>query len=418
MALKIRPGWWALSALALCGAAIADTDHFPDLDIHGMLDLRYQHPEGPVSWVAGGLGKLSYDQGQSGGNIFSLNQAALLMQSRFNWSWSGSLTAKYSDRQNTPLDISEGFLLYKPVSTSAWRFSGRLGAFMPPVSLENTGVGWSSPYTLSNSAINSWVGEELKVFGGEAQLGYQLSGGERITVFGAGFGNNDTAGVLLAWRGWSLDNYTATLNDSYAIPTQTGLLALFPRQSAYTRPFVEVDDRPGFYSGFSLESPGFAKFRAMYYDNRGNPGVVRNGQYAWHTRFGDFGLKMDLPWEIELIGQGMLGRTQMGGEIAGLFAVDTLFWSESLLLSRKFGSQRLSARYDNFGASEHDYLPQDPNNESGYAFTCNYNITLFGQHQLNLEMSAIYSNRASRLKIPQAALQNETLWQMAYRWFF
>ena len=395
-----------------------DVDEFPSLEIRGMLDLRYAHPDGPNTWVAGGLGKLSYADGRSGSDIFNLSQAALVLQSQFAWNWTGILTAKYSDRQDFPLDLSEGILLYKPVSTSAWRFSGRLGAFMPPISMENTGVGWTSPYTLSNSAINSWVGEELKVFGGEGQVSYQLPQGDRIGLFAAGFGNNDTAGVLLAWRGWSLDNYTATLHDSFALPTQTGLLSFFPKQSPTTQPFVEIDNRPGFYSGFSMERPGLAKFRALYYDNRGNPSVVRNGQYAWHTRFGSLGLKMDLPWETELIAQAMLGRTQMGAQIGGLFAVDTQFWAESLLLTKKFGQHRFSFRYDDFGAGAHDYLPQDPTQESGYALTGNYSITLLEHQQINFEISQISSNRASRLNMGQAAEQHEMLWQMAYRVFF
>ena len=397
---------------------LGGADEFPSLQIHGVLDLRYAHPEGANSWVTGGLGKLSNADGRSGSDIFNLSQATLALQSQFAWNWSGSLTAKYSDRQDLPLDLSEGVLLYKPVSTSAWRFSGRLGAFMPPISMENSGVGWTSPYTLSNSVINSWVGEELKVFGGEGQLSYQLLSGDRIGLFAAGFGNNDTAGVLLAWRGWSLDNYMATLHDSFALPTQTGLLSYFPKQSPTTQPFVEVDDRPGFYGGFSMERPGLAKLRALYYDNRGNPSMVRNGQYAWHTRFGSLGLKMNLPWETELIAQAMLGRTQMGAQVGGLFAVDTQFWSESLLLSKKFGSQRISFRYDDFGTSAQDSVPQDPTQESGYALTGNYNITLAEHQQINLEVSQISSNRASRLNIGQTAQQNETLWQVAYRLFF
>ena len=408
-------------AAPILGSAIdllpGDVDEFPSLQVKGILDFRYLHPDGPNSWVAGGLGKLSYAAGRSGGDILNLSQAAMVVQSQMAWSWSGSLTAKYSDRQDLPIDLSEGILLYKPVSTSAWRFTGRLGAFIPPISMENSGVGWTSPYTLNNSAINSWVGEEVKVFGGEGQFSYQLPNDDRISLFTAGFGNNDTAGVLLAWRGWSLDNYTAALHDSFAIP-KTGLLSFFPKQSPITQPFVEVDNRPGFYSGFSMERPGLAKFRALYYDNRGNPSVVRNGQYAWHTRFGSLGLKMNLPWEIELITQAMLGRTQMGAQLGGLFAVDTQFWSESLLLSKKFGRQRISFRYDDFGASEDDYLPQDPTQESGYALTGNYNITLLEHQQINFEVSQISSHRASRLNIGQAAQQHETLWQVAYRVFF
>jgi hypothetical protein len=406
--------WFCLSQI---GFAEQENSAFPDMEVHGLLDLRYMHPDGEHTWLDGDLGKLSYDNGKSGSNIFNLEQAALQIQTRFDWDWLANLTAKYSDRQTNPIDLSEAMLQFKPVSTSALRFSSRIGAFMPPISMENTGTGWTSPYTLSSSAINSWVGEELKVFGGEAQLSYQLNEVEKIAVFASGFGNNDTAGVLLAWRGWTLDNYTATFNDSYAIPTQTGLTGFFPKQALNTRPFVEVDNRPGYYVGLSLEHLEFAKFRAMYYDNRGDPSVVKNGQYAWHTRFGSAGLKLFLPWEMELISQAMFGSTQMGKLIGTLNAVDTTFWSESLLLSKRIGAHRFSVRFDQFGASGDDYLPQDPTSENGYAWTCNYNITLYENHQINFEMSNIYSDRASRLSAGQAAQQTETLWQVAYRLF-
>ncbi|MGD0960194.1 MAG: hypothetical protein ABSB19_10335 [Methylomonas sp.] len=371
-----------------CQAASADDqdgEQFPDLTVRGLLDLNFMHPDGANSWLNEGLGKLSYTEGKGGGNIFNLNQAALLLQARLDWSWAASVTAKYSERQNAPIDLSEAILLYKPVSTSGLRFSARLGTFFPPVSLENTGIAWTSPYTLSSSTINSWVGEELKVFGGEAQLNYQFQNSDRIGVFASGFGNNDTSGVLLAWRGWSLDNYTAVLNDGYALPA-IGIQTYFPKQAGVTRPFTEIDDRPGFYAGFSIERPELGKFRAMYYDNRANPSIVKNGQYGWHTRFASFGLKLDLPWESELIGQTMLGETQMGAMQAGLFAVDTSFWSGTLMLRKKLGPHRF-------------YL-------------------LMEHHQINLEMSHIYSDRTARLLLGQPAAQDETLWQVAYRLFF
>ncbi|WP_347986405.1 hypothetical protein [Methylomonas sp. AM2-LC] len=397
--------------------AIAQSDSFSEMTWHGLLDLSYMHPEGPTNWLDNGLGKLSVNNAQSGSNIFNLNQATLLLQARLGWSWSSSVTAKYSGRQDIPVDISEALLLFRPVSTTASQFSARMGAFLPPVSMENTGVGWTSPYTLSSSTINSWAGEELKVFGGEAQYQYRFNNGDRIGVFASGFGNNDTAGVLLAWRGWALDNYTATLNDSFALPA-TGIGGFFPKQAAQTRPFVEVDNRPGFYTGISIERPGFAKFRAMYYDNRGNPSMVKNGQYAWHTRFGNMGLKMDLPWDTEFIGQAMLGETQMGNFINNQYAVDTSFWSGSILFSKKLDNQRFTVRYERFATSGFDYLPQDPNGENGQAWICNYNIIFLEQHQFNLEFSTIDSVHASRLKLGQLATQNEQLWQVAYRLFF
>jgi hypothetical protein len=394
-------------------------EDFPDIAVHGMLYFNYQNPNGEKTAANGeGLGKLSYNNGTGGSDIFNLDQAALAFQARLNWSWSSAITAKYSDRQINPVDLSEAMLLYKPVSTSKFRFSARLGAFFPPISMENTGMAWTSPYTLSNSAINSWVGEELKVFGAEASINYLFTDSGKLGLFAAAFGNNDTAGVLLAWRGWNLDNYTATLNDRFSLPRASSIQSFFPKQANYTEPFSEVDGKPGYYIGISFEQAALGKIRALYYDNRGKPNAVQNGQYAWHTRFGSLGLKKNLPWDIELLSQAMLGRTQMGEQMAGLYAVDSSFWAASWLLSKKSGPHRFSARYEIFGASENDYLPKDSNSEDGFAWTVNYNFTFAEQHQFNFEFVNIESFRPSRASLSENLRQNDTLWQVAYRWFF
>ena len=46
-------------------------------------------------------------------------------------------------------------------------WSVKAGAFFPTISLENDDLGWTSPYTLTPSAINSWIGEELRTIGSE-----------------------------------------------------------------------------------------------------------------------------------------------------------------------------------------------------------------------------------------------------------
>jgi hypothetical protein len=409
----------ACLALLSCQAS-ADGGDFFDFKAHGLADFRYLHVDSSQpSWMDRELGKFRYGAGD-GSDLLRVNEAAVVMQSRFGWDWSGSVTVKYADRQINPVDISEAFLQYRPVSTSPWRFSSRLGAFIPPISLENSGTAWSSPYTLSSSVINSWVGEELKTVGGEAQLNYHFEDGDRIGVFGAGFAANDTAGTLLAWRGWSMHDYEATLNDKLPLYLRDGQLhQLFPRQADYTRPFVEVDGRPGYYAGLSLERPERFKFRGMYYDNQARPDVVVDGQYGWHTRFYSLGFTMDLPWNTVLIGQGLAGQTQMGGLQNGRYPVDVGFWAESVLLSKTVARHRFSVRHDRFGTSEHDLLPQDANRESGYAWTINYNFTLREHHQFNAEVSQIHRNRPARdSQGEEGNTQEETLWQLAYRFFF
>jgi hypothetical protein len=394
-------------------SAVAEPS-FPEFALHGLADFRYQHSDAQQGWVNGGLGAFR-DGGEN--DRLRISEAALVLQGRL-WDWSGTATAKYAHGQENPVDLTEAFLQYRPVSTSPWRFGARIGMFFPPISLENNGIAWSSPYTLTSSAINTWVGEELKTFGGEAYLTHQLKSGDRLSVFAAGLANNDTAGTLLTWRGWSLHDYEATLQDSFPIPEGIGLQKLFPRQAALTRPFVEVDGRPGYYAGFSAERPDLFKFRALYYDNRANPAAVEKGQFGWLTQFWSLGFKTELPWDLTLIGQGMTGRTSMGRLRDGKRPFDVGYWAASILLSKASGIHRISMRHDQFGTDENDRLPQDDNRERGYAFTANYNLTLAQQHQLNFEVTHTHKDRSARIRLGQAPNQEETLWQVAYRLFF
>ena len=67
--------------------------------------------------------------------------------------------------------------------------------------------GWRSPYTLTNSAINSWVGEELRTVGAEYApdwLGQKSGHDFNVGISAAIFGWNDPAGTVVATRGWGL----------------------------------------------------------------------------------------------------------------------------------------------------------------------------------------------------------------------
>ena len=64
-----------------------------------------------------------------------------------------------------------------------------------------------APYTLSFSAINTWAGEELRTIGTQYTLDWLgIARGHRFefNVSAAAFGWNDTAGTVLASRGWGL----------------------------------------------------------------------------------------------------------------------------------------------------------------------------------------------------------------------
>lgn len=402
--------------LSLCCATASAADApQPDVAWHGLADLRYTHSDAADGGLQQGLGKFR-DGGDSG--RLRVNEIILTLQARLDWDWTATATLKYADRQHIPVDLTEAFLSYRPVSTRAWRLGGCLGVFLPPVSLENSGIGWSSPYTLASSAINAWAGEELRVFGGEGQLTRQFDNGDRLTAFAAGFANNDTAGALLAWRGFSLHDYEATLFDRLPLPTGVGVQRHFPQQAALTQPFVEVDGRPGYYLGLSFERQGLGKLRGLYYDNRGRPDALENGQYSWHTRFASVGAKLELAPDFDLIAQGLSGQTRMGEQLGGRRAVAVSFWSWSLLLSKRIGEHRASLRYERFGSDENDFLPQDRNRENGAAFTAHYHYTFAKQHQLGVEFHYIDSHRPARLDLNQPTPQTETQTQVFYRLFF
>lgn len=401
-------------AYSKCVLLSAAEQNLPEFSWHGLADFRYQYSSAQTGWADGGLGKFRFGGEASRVRV---NEAAVVLQARW-WEWSGTVIAKYAHDQKVPIDLTEAFLQYRPVSTAAWRFNAKLGMFFPPISLENTGTAWSSPYTLSSSAINSWVGEELRTFGGELHLNYNFDSHDRVDVFAAGFINNDAAGTLLAWKGWSLHDYEATLHDQVTLPQGIGIKSYFPFQANATIPFTEVDQRLGFYTGVTLDKQETGKFRLLYYDNMANPQAIKEGQYGWHTRFWSLGIKHELPYAITFIAQGMVGSTAMGKLKEGKRSVDVNFWSASALLSKSIDIHRFSIRYDHFITDQIDSLPLDNNNETGHAWTFNYNFTLAQQHQFNFEVNYIDSDRPARLSLNQAAQQEELLWQFAYRIFY
>ena len=108
---------------------------------------------------------------------------------------------------------------WRPIPRSANQQQVRFGAFYPPFSLENGAHGWESPFTYSYSAINTWLGEEVRPLGAEWSLRRRLASTrntQEVRVFASGFYGNDPAATLLFWRGWSLHDRQTRLNDTAA----------------------------------------------------------------------------------------------------------------------------------------------------------------------------------------------------------
>lgn len=401
-----------LAALLVALAGVARADELAyGLDVGGLLDLRLAHTGDDVSWFDHGLGKTRYGADDGGDRTAArIAEAALLLSRDFGWATTGHLYLKYDPDQSRPVEPIEAYLKVGPASTSAWRFMGRAGAFFPPISLENTGPAWTSPYAITPSAINTWIGEEVRTIGGEASMQWHGET-QRISVGGAAFSMNDPAGALLAWRGWMLHDFKPGLNDrQWFPPTGTvGPGGEFARHAPWLEPFTEVDGRWGYYETMTWEQPGAVELRALRYDNHGDPTEADGFQWSWDTRFTSLGAHARLPHGVDVIAQFLSGRTAWGQRLQ----VNTDYSSWFLLLSRRYQQHRFSLRYDRFDVE--DRADENEYDDHGHAWTLAWGFDLREKQRLMVEWLNVASDHPQRAALGLAPSATENLIQLSYR---
>jgi opacity protein-like surface antigen len=384
----------------------ADWIQPPDWEVD--LDARLVSSDGERSFVNGGLGTLRYDHTESG---LRLGRARLALSEALGEVWSVRLDASaWGDDDRNPVDLTEAYLQFRPYPFSGYRFRLKAGAFHAPISLENRASGWESPYTVSYSAINTWLGEELRTVGIEGQLdwlGTRAGHGFDLALTGAVFGWDDAAGVVVATRGFALSDRQTTLFGRVGARDSSPLRAV--------ELFHEVDGRPGFYVG--LEGKYFDRvvFRALHYDNRADAEAFDTSSHAhaWKTRFNSVGLRTESAGGWTVIAQWLDGETYIGEEDE-----DELYgWpfrARFVLLSRQMHDHRLSIRYDSFAVdSESD---EGAGAQRGHAWTAGYVFEPNARWKFTLEWLRVTSdtaNRALLLGAPRVA--TETQVQLAVR---
>jgi hypothetical protein len=403
---------WSAAWMLFClpGAAIAQ-----DIQWHGYLDLRLQSYRGEdVSWIDGGLGKSRFGAGSENARFGGAALAA-------TWQVTPSLLA-VTDLQLNPetspgLGVLDAYLRYRPVSTTPWRWSVRVGAFFPPISMENDGIAWTSRWTLTPSAIDTWVGEELRTFGAEFRLEHRGAYG----TFGLGlaaFKNNDPAGELLAMRGWALGDVTSTLNSRLREPdVLAGLLGT----AAPFRfdPFAENDGRVGWHGDLTWDAPGGGRLSLLRYDNRADPeSFSLQGDrpvYSWHSKFWSLGGQWPVG-DLVLIGQWMDGNTAF--EPGPGFYLDTRLHAGYLLAGWDRGNWRPALRYDVFSLRLlPDFLPA-PLSEHGPAWTVALNWRPRPWLRVTGELLRVDSRRNQRLLEGLNPRQSDRQFQLSARLLF
>ena len=227
-----------------------------------------------------------------------------------------------------------------------------------PVSLENRGPGWTDVYTITPSALNTWIGEEFRTIGTEFEarwLGASQGYLGDVALIGAIYGWNDPAGELLADRGFGLTDRPSTVFGGIGEPPQEA--------------YHEVDRKPGYYGGLTWRHHDWLELRALRYDNRADPYAETRTAYAWHTRFSTIGARLEPTEHWTFIAQCLDGATTTAADIVteSLFVMD--YRTAFALASFKQHRERFTVRYDNFQTHQASGYYGLPPNEIGHAWT-------------------------------------------------
>jgi hypothetical protein len=315
-----------------------------DFSLHGFVDGRLVSAADETGWMQGGVGKTRYG---SGDGTAHFGPAALVAAWQLAPEWRALADVRYQPQSGSTLELVEAFVRYRPVSTSAWRWSISAGEFFPPISLENDAIGWTSPWTLTPSAIDSWVGEEMRTVGGEFRLEHRGD----VNTFEGGValsGGNDPLGEIIASRGWSLDDVVSGYGSRLREPdVYADLLGVAPPRRY--DPFVEIDHRVGAYADVTWRSIEYGSATLLHYDNRADPADFHpfnqgDQLFAWRTKFTSFGAQTRSgAWTF--IVQGMTGSTEIAP--TGFRSV-THFSAGYLLAGIDLGAWRPALRVDAF----------------------------------------------------------------------
>lgn len=312
------------------------------------------------------------------------------------------VVADYLDDASPGIDLTEAYLEWRPIPRSPLRQRWRLGAFYPPLSLENGERGWRSPYTLSFSAINSWLGEEIRPVGLEWSVRRPLgpSGSPHdVGAFAAVFYGNDPAGTLLFWRGFAIHDRQSRLGDELSLAPdpvfdERGVIVDHREQSF--SPFAEIDGDPGYYGGIEWRYARRALLKLALYDNRADPFALADGQWGWNTRFSVLAAQLELTDTLGLVTQWMSGDTRWliattpFGMTRATELVHDEFEAKFALLTRSVGDRhRVTLRYDDF-----DYARSSGEAfDAGHAWTIGYRYDTQGRVTLSFEGLLIDSER-------------------------
>jgi hypothetical protein len=370
------------------------------------LDTRLVNSNAEPSFMEGGLGTTRFSSHDDG---LQLGRARFALTQALGELWSAHLDASmYDDQDRSPVGLTEAYLLFRPYPFAGYRFRLKAGGFYPPISLENRASGWDSPYTLSYSAINSWLATEVRTLGIEGTLdwlGTRSGRGFDLGVTGGVFGWNEAAGDVVGTDGFDLTDRQTPLFG------RVGQLNVPPLDGS--EPFLQLDHRAGVYGGLEARYFDRIVLRALRYDNHADPYEVDevSDAYALHTRFNSAGVRIEADHGWTAIGQWLDGETTTAGEG---WPQSWPFRAEFALLAKRCGRSTFSARFDRFAVDSIGAAGWGAQN--GHAWTAAYGFEPDAHWRFTLEWLQVVSSNYTREVLGGPALLTETQLQLQIRY--
>ena len=357
----------ALAALWAAPATAESDLKLDKFEISG--DVRLVAVDGEKSWVDGGFGKL---RSGSDGDLRvqpQLGNASLVWKPQFTWSLGATVVGRVEGGHRTQAGLSQAYLTFRPMRSSKIAISARAGLMWPPVSLEHEGADWHVRDSITPSAINSWIGEEVKPLAAEATLATAV-GDHKLRATAALITANDTAGTLLTFRGWALHDRTTLAFNRQPLPPLGDFTGV---QAPYTNPLIDIHrgfaKHIGYYAKLAWQPPLPIRVEVFRYDNRAYPEDVTEAgpEWGWRTRFNHLGLVADLGSGTELKSQVIEGTTRMGFPMPVRHWVDERFRAAYAMVDHSFGKVTVAARGDVFGTRNRGSLWTGEYDEHGWS---------------------------------------------------
>jgi hypothetical protein len=335
------------------------------LQFHGFVSAREIYVKAQPSWATGGYGAFDVGAASAGDHRYVNVDVAQLGADWTPATWfllhaDGVLRHEQSGTIGKRAGVLQAF-----VDLHSEHLRLRAGAFWLPTSRENVDALWTSPYTITFSALNTWIGEEVRPIGADLQFSPNFY----ITAGATAFRGNDTMGSALAARGWVFGNRLSVYDEVIADVPDT------------TRPIgPEIDHRIGDSERLRVQLPERAMIQFARIDNRSQLLIRRPPDEPWRTKFNIVSAEVGSTSPTTLAGEWARGTTELafpGGTF--LLHFDTAY----LLLSHKSGNDRLSARVERFTAGR----------EHGHAYTVAWFRETSPQMRTGLEYAHVTGNQ-------------------------